>query len=210
MEDGTNLVKANPRKEIHMALPEKELGFKVWNPREMIEIKFCMSEVSKELKGQFTVLDRDLQECKDPPCKTLKGLIAVEAEVNPHKPCDSRISGILNGMIKGELAFAYIEDGTRRGIHAGEFEWHGADAMLKGRMSGVTNAGTHHPPAGTCEPCDRGGHMEGRLDAVVVEGKMLGYRVWAAYAIDFDSGFDVQDTGFQGTIEGVLIAPCRA
>jgi hypothetical protein len=104
----------------------------------------------------------------------------------------------------------YIDDGHLRGYHIGKIEWRAGGSTLIGQLSGVTNAGTHRRPLAECEPCDRRGHMEGRLDAVVVEGDHKGCRVVAAYAIDFDPGTQVQSTHFLGALEGVLLCDCRA
>jgi hypothetical protein len=168
--------------------------------------RICMQAVSKDLRGDFSVERQEEQTCKEPPCVTLKGWLTFKVDVTPHKPCDAVPA--FDGQIKGELVFAYIKDGHGRGYHLGRFEWAGAGSMLMGRMSGVTNAGTHRAPAQPCEPCDRRGHMEGRLDAVVVDGEYQGCRVLATYVIDFDPGSRVQSTAVHGTLEGVSICPC--
>lgn len=172
--------------------------------------RICMGAVSKDLRGSFFVDTQEEQKCRRPPCVTLKAWLKFEVKVTPHHACDSVASRAFDGAISGELVFAYIENGYGRGYHLGRLEWAGSRSKLIGRMSGVTNAGTHRGPAAPCEPCDRRGHMEGRLDAVVVEGEHQGCRVLATYVIDFDAGFEAQDTGVIGTLEGVLICPCEA
>ena len=74
----------------------------------------------------------------------------------------------------------------------------------------MTNAGTHRPPLMQCERCEEPGHMEGCLEAVVIEGQHKGCRLVATYAIRFDAGAAPQNTAFRGTVEGVLICDCRA
>jgi hypothetical protein len=175
----------------------------------LYEERICMKAVSKDLKGQFFVKEQEVQDCRRPPCETLKARLHFEARVTPHHPCDAVASRILDGSIDGELVFAHIENGYGRGFHVGRFTWSGAEATLVGRMSGMTNAGTHRSPAAPCEPCDRRGHMEGRLDAVVVDGKCEGCRVLATYVIDYDTSYRAQNTAIVGTLEGVLIHPCR-
>jgi hypothetical protein len=170
------------------------------------EERICMQAVSKDLRGDFVAAEQEEQRCKKPECVTLKGLVEFNVEVKPHDPCDAVPA--FDGMIKGQLVFAYIDDGQGRGYHLGRFEWTGASNLI-GRMSGVTNAGTHREPAQPCEPCDRLGHMEGRLDAVVVEGEYEGCRVLATYVIDFDANRRVQDIPVYGTLEGVSICPCE-
>jgi hypothetical protein len=177
--------------------------------RPSYEEPICMQQVSKDLAGEFVVEQKEQLECAEPPCVTLKGWLTFRIDVTPHRRCDAVPA--FDGKIQGELVFAYINDGHGRGYHLGKFEWFGSASTLMGRMSGVTNAGTHRAPAtAACEDCDPGGHMEGRLDAVVVEGEHQGCRVLATYVIDFDAGTDVQDTGLRGgTLEGVSICPCE-
>jgi hypothetical protein len=169
----------------------------------------CMKAVSKDLRGQFFVKEQEVQECKRPRCVTLKARLHFELQVRPHRRCDSVAARVLDGSIEGELVFALIENGYGRGYHLGSFRWSGAAATLVGRMSGVTNAGTHRDPVAPCEPCDRRGHMEGRLDAVVVDGEYQRCRVLATYVIDYDTSHEAQDTAIIGTLEGVLICPCE-
>jgi hypothetical protein len=173
------------------------------------EEPICMKRVSKDLMGQFTVVKQEMQECGEPHCMTLKGRMKFKVDLTPHPPCDA--APAFDGTIEGELLFAYIEDGHGRGYHLGKFEWAGSASKLMGRMSGVTNAGTHRAPAtAACENCDPGGHMEGRLDAVVVDGEHQRCRVLATYVMDFDPSSRVQSTGLRGgTLEGVLICPCE-
>ena len=81
--------------------------------------------------------------------------------------------------------------------------------MIRGRMKGITNAGTHRKPLDACEQCDQRGHMEGRLDGKIVRGKLKGCRISASYVINYDPGAAGQDTSVIGTIEGVAICPCK-
>jgi hypothetical protein len=171
--------------------------------------RICMWAVSKDLRGEFADTKWEDQECRRPDCLTHKGQLIFKVEVTPHFPCDSVASRAFDGGIKGELVFTYIANGYGRGYHIGKFEWYGSTSTLIGRMSGMTNLGTHRSPLAPCEQCDRRGHMEGRLDAVVVDGDHKGCCVRATYVIDFDPGFHVQNTAILGTMEGVLICPCE-
>jgi hypothetical protein len=171
--------------------------------------RICMWAVSKDLRGEFHVADQDEQRCKRPGCVTLKAMLEFKVQVASHRACDSVAAQVFDGTIDGKLLFALIENGYGRGYHVGQFDWVGAKSNLVGRMSGMVNAGTHRSPAAQCEPCDRRGHMEGRLDAVVVDGEHKGCRVLATYVIDYDTSHQAQDTGIIGTLEGVLICPCE-
>ena len=167
----------------------------------------CMVPVSKDLSGRFIQKAVDKQECKSPRCSTLKALHAFELKVTSHKQCDKEPDA-LDGALKGKLSFAYIDTGEYRGYHTGKFEWSGSASRLIGRLSGVTNAGTHRDPLMDCEKCEAPGHMEGRLDAVVVRGEHQGCRLLATYMVGFDQSADAADTKAQGTLEGVLICSC--
>jgi hypothetical protein len=169
----------------------------------------CMIRVSKDWKGEFRVADSADEKCLDPHCTTIKGLIKFESKVQRHQPCDAVASGSLDGDIRGLLAFNYIDDGQRRGYHVGKLEWAGGASKLIGQMTGTTNAGTHRSPVVQCERCEEPGHMEGCLEAVVIEGQSEGCRLVATYAIEFDPAVAPQNTGCRGTLEGVLICDCK-
>src|SRR5215210_1479929 len=167
-------------------LLQKEIeGF---DPVEHFREPVCMIRVSKDWKGEFRVADRAEQKCQDPHCTTVKGLIKLESKVQRHRPCDAVGAGSLDGDIAGLLAFSYIDDGQRRGYHVGKVEWAGGGSKLIGKMTGVTNAGTHRAPLMQCERCEEPGHMEGSLEAVVIEGQHKGCRLVATYAFEFDPG----------------------
>jgi hypothetical protein len=188
--------------QLHKEIETLDLG-------QRYKERICMWAVSKDLKGEFAVAEQEEQKCRRPGCMTLKARVRFKVQVTPHGPCDARASRAFDGTIEGELLFAHIDSGEGRGYHLGRFEWAGADSALIGRMSGVTNAGTHRSPAAPCEPCDQRGHMEGRLDAIVVDGKYQRCRVLATYVINYDTSYKAQDTAIIGTLEGVLICPCE-
>jgi hypothetical protein len=171
--------------------------------------RICIWPVSKDLRGELDVADQERQQCSRSDCLTLRGHVKLKAQVHHHAPCDSIMSRPLDGDMEGEIVLAYIDDGELRGCHIGKVAWRAGRSTLIGQLSGVTNAGTHRRSLPDWEPCDRRGHMEGRLDAVVTEGEHEGCRLVAAYGIDFDPGAQVQSTRFLGTLEGVLLCDCR-
>lgn len=184
-------------------------GIKSLDPGRFYKERICMWRVSKDWRGEFRVGDRDRQECQKPGCVTLKAHVRFESKLRGHRPCDSVVSADLDGQIEGEIVFSHIEDGQRRGCHVGRIEWQGQNSRLVGSMSGTTNAGTHRRPLMDCERCEEPGHMEGFMEAVVVEGERKGCRVCATYMIEFDASVGWQDTAFRGAIEGVLICDCQ-
>ncbi len=171
--------------------------------------RICMKPISKNIKGEFDIVDRERQHCDEPDCVTLKVRAKFRNTVRSHAPCDSRAAQALDGTMEGDMVFSYIRGGRRRGCHLGRFEWNGQHSTAIGRMRGMTNVGTHRRPVAHCEECHEPGHMEGCLDAVIVKGKHKGCRVKATYMINFDPATHPQDTHFVGTIEGVLICDCE-
>jgi hypothetical protein len=169
----------------------------------------CMYPVSKDFKGRFEVREQKPHQCSRPDCLTLSAFLTMESEVVAHRPCDSVACMWLDGKLTAELVFKYIQDGEHRGYHVAKAKWGAAGGTLIGKMAGITNAGTHREPLMNCERCDERGHMEGRLDAVVVDGEYKGSRLLASYAIRFDPGLQAQNTAIIGTLEGVLIRPCE-
>jgi len=181
-----------------------------FDPVEHYKEPVCMIGVSKDWKGAFRVAERAEKKCQDPHCLTVAGLIKFESQLQRHQPCDAAAAGSLDGSIAGLLAFNYIDNGQRRGYHIGKLQWAGGGSKLIGKITGVTNAGTHRAPLMQCERCEEPGHMEGCLEAVVIEGQHKGCRLVATYALRFDPGQDPQNTAFNGTLEGVLICDCRS
>ncbi len=182
---------------------------------EQLELKLffkeevCMMPVSKNLNGRIEQIDKDLQKCRQPACETLKAMHAIQLDAKTNRPCDSVAARTLDGLLSGKLLFAFIEEGKNRGYHIAKFDWSGASSKLVGRMSGIANAGTHRPPLMQCVQCYEHGHMEGRLDAVVVDGDHKGCRLLATYAIEFDPSSGSTSTIVTGALEGVLICDCK-
>jgi len=169
--------------------------------------KFCLTPVSKDVKGDLKVRKQARQKCKKPRCATLKARYRLDLELVSHKPCDKVPK--LDGRFRANLAMATQNDGHGRGLHRGRFRWASAFGNVQGRMRGITNAGTHRPPVGDCEPCNISGHMEGQLVGRIVSGRYKGCYIRASYVINYDPGTQAQDTGVWGTIEGVLICRCK-
>lgn len=183
-----------------------------------IETKFvrdeniCLSPVSKDLRGELRLLDRDLEECPDLKCKTLKAEHALELDVVGHKPCDK--PPIWDGRLKAKLVHAFVDgSGNNRGLHAGDFSWEGPGFQIRGTLSGVTNAGTHREPAfDKCQECYAPGYMEGRLCGQVLKSKdpkFVGCQVFAVYRLRFDPSESGGEGGVKGTLEGLTVCQCK-
>ena len=185
------------------------------DPGTILKQDWCLSALSKDLSGTLVLAGGISHQCRKPPCKTLKTTHHVKLNAVGHQPCDSSAAKLLDGQIAiDRLITVFDQDGSHRGFHVGDFVWQGVKGLqVSGRISGVTNVGTHRLPALTdCQKCDAKGVMEGRLCgqiASTTHPELNGCQVIADYRIKFDPG----TTGGQGallaTLEGVIICLCQ-
>lgn len=183
------------------------------DPAAILEKAFCVTAVSKDLKGELKKVNVKEQKCSTPKCKTLRVLHNLKVDVNP-TACDAVAP--LNGTLEiTRLCTAFDTDGHHRGVHAGDFTWSGSGGLkLSGRMSGVTNEGSHRLPIKACQKCNDLGIMEGKLCGQVTDGgqtpKLKGCQVIAAYRIKFDPSVSGGEGAVVGTLEGVMVCMCSA
>jgi hypothetical protein len=184
------------------------------DPATILAQSMCLSPISKNLiRGSLKVTQSNVHQCKVPACTTLKTVHAVHLPVSVNAPCDSNLSKALDGAIDIKiLVTAFDQDGNHRGFHAGDFVWTGAGVTVTGRISGLTNEGTHRKPVfADCQPCDAKGVMEGRLCGQVTTTQVAalkGCQVEAAYRLRFDQGAGGGTGAINGTLEGVIICQC--
>lgn len=182
--------------------------------RELWERRVCLEPVSKNLRGELRLLDGERQECEEPRCLTLKTDHLLKLEVHSHEPCDSELGRLLDGVLVVRRLVHALADGTGlgRGLHTGEFQWAGAGVRVAGRLSGMTNVGTHRqPPFDPCQECRAPGYMEGRLCGRIEraeDGRLVGCQVTAAYRLLFEASEGFQDSGVRGTLEGLVVCSC--
>ena len=183
-------------------------------PSELLRERICLHDVSKDVRGELDQNVEEHEKCGVPECRTLKTVHRLKVEVRGHD-CDSGLGKLLDGtLVVDRLVTAFEEDGHHRGIHAGDFQWESKGAVIRGRMSGVTNAGTHRAPVFEpgCERCDERGVLTGRLCGEVVEahvGELRECKVVAIYKIRFDPSEGGGSGAVYGTLEGMVICPCR-
>lgn len=195
------------------------------DPVELWEREVCLDEVSKDVEGELGPRREEKQECQEPRCETLKTAERLLLQVTTHDPCDSDLSAtLLDGRFRaspplGGLVSAFVDGSDeQRGLHAARFEWVGIDAsgqrqaLVRGRMAGITNAGTHRAdPFDDCQECYAPGFMEGRLCGRFVrarEERLVGCWVTAVYKFRFEPVSDADVRDVQGTIEGLIVCPC--
>lgn len=181
----------------------------------ILEDSFCLSALSKNLQGELRKRRAEPHKCIRPRCVTLRALQQLKVTVTSNPVCDGPLGPRFDDtLLVEELATVFMEgDGNLRGVHAGEFTWFGDGVTAQGRISGITNAGTHREPIfAPCQPCDTRGFMEGRLCGSVVETERPELErclVVGTYRFRFDSSHDAGSTSIRGTLEAGLVCPCR-
>jgi hypothetical protein len=184
------------------------------DPAAILDKAFCVSALSKDLKGELRRSSSKEQKCQEPRCKTLRTVHALKVEVSA-TACDSPPARPLNGTLSVKLITAFDTDGNHRGLHSGDFSWTGVGGLkITGRMSGVTNEGSHRVPIKACQKCNDIGIMEGRLCGQLVDAgkspKLKGCQIIAAYRIKFDPSATGGEGAVVGTLEGVIVCFCTA
>lgn len=183
-------------------------------PEELARAVLCLDDLSKDVKGELTIIDIDDRVCDKLGCKTLVVEHLLRAEVFSHR-CDSELGTLFDGtLVVRDLTTMFADgSGMRRGMHTARFQLRTAIGIVQGRMSGMTNEGTHREPAFKgCQECGEVGVMEGQLCGRVVRAKdpaMRGVQVMAAYRFAFEPSDKGGDGGLAGTIEGVVVRNCE-
>ncbi|GAA3643878.1 hypothetical protein [Microlunatus ginsengisoli] len=182
-------------------------------PEELARGVLCLDELSKDVKGELTIIDLDDHSCKKLDCRTRVVEHLLRAEVTSHR-CDSELGKLFDGqLIIRDLTTVFAGgSGLRRGIHAARFQLRTAIGIVSGRMSGMTNEGTHREPAFKgCQECGDVGVMEGQMCGRVSRAKdpaMRGLQLTAAYRFAFEPDEKGGNGGLAGTIEGVVVRTC--
>jgi hypothetical protein len=189
------------------------------NPAEVYEKNVCLHAISKDVKGDLRLLERKDDECERDRCRTLKTIHLLYLNVGssgPEQGCDSEVAAGLNrSFYVRDLTHAFTDgDPNGRGFHAGNFTWTGTSIAATGRVSGITNAGTHRKdPFEPCQHCHAPGWMEGRFCGVInraVDRHLVGCQVIGTYRLRleppaFEPGGDVI-----GTLEGLIVCACAS
>lgn len=174
----------------------------------------CLNALSKDWRGELNLEEREEHACNKPECKTFKTIHRLKVGVQPHPPCDSSLAKYFDGTLVVERLYTvFDQNGNQRGFHAGDFEWFGQGVRVAGRISGMTNVGTHREPVfEPCERCHHPGIMEGRLCGSVVETDVSELRenqVIGIYRILFDPSEGGGSGSVRATFEGVIVSPCH-
>lgn len=185
-------------------------------PDVLLSQTYCIAEVSKNLDGQMVVLNATQRSCRRPGCEPLTLVQELRLSLKTHT-CDSALGLVLDGSV-GVRDLTTVFTGPKehlRGVHAGRFSWApSGGGRIVGTIQGITNAGIIRPPAfGQCETCDQGGVLTGHLFGTgnnVPSIPVPDFHVEAVYRLAWDPSATPRSTApVIGTIEGVLILPCR-
>lgn len=182
-------------------------------PTGLTQAVLCLDELSKDLEGDLVLVDANRHECRELDCVTLTAEHLLRVRVVSHR-CDSKVGSLLDGkLVSRDLTTVFAGgSGLRRGLHTGTFVWRSAVGEVQGRMSGMTNEGTHRKPAFEgCQECGEVGVMEGRLCGRLVRASdptLVGAQVTAAYRFVVEPGDEGGEGGLRGTIEGLVVRSC--
>lgn len=183
-------------------------------PADLARAVLCLDELSKDVKGELIIVDADRDVCRQLDCVTLTSEHVIRAEVESHA-CDSEIGKLFDGRFSVRDLTTVFAHGTgmARGLHTGTFVWRTSVGVVQGRLSGMTNEGTHREPAFKgCQECGERGVMEGRLCGRLVrtnDPKLAGAQVTAAYRFAFDPTEKGGEGALRGTIEGLVVRSCE-
>jgi len=176
----------------------------------------CLATLSKNIEGQALVVEANSRQCQNPPCESLTLVQHLRLKLVTHA-CDSPQGLLLEGSIViRDLTTVFA--GARphlRGVHAGRFYWTpSGGGRIVGSIEGVTNAGLLRSPAlPDAQVCDRPGVLTGHLSGTgrnVPQVPIPEFSIEAVYRIDWAPDATARSTtAMTGTLEGVLILPCR-
>jgi hypothetical protein len=185
------------------------------DPRLMLEQQMCVAPVSKVLKGRISDAEPERRECEDPRCLSLVTRQTLELGLEPFECDDPDVSRpLLNGVIRVvDLVHVFDRSGDGRAFHSGDFRWESGRTLIFGRLSGITNAGTHHEPVMDCQRCNDPGFLQGQLCGSIARAEdqtLRGAQIFANYALRVDrvAGDGIPEQEVRGTIEGVLVRGC--
>jgi hypothetical protein len=175
--------------------------------------KVCVTPTSKNMKGKLVLFEKREEKCEKPECVTFKTRHSISLKLTSHQPCESKVGKLLNNAtIGGSLITVFHRDGQGRGFHTANISSSGTNIKGIGRISGMTNVGTHRKPVfDDCQPCDARGVMEGRICIKIGSNdpELKGCQLFGTYRIRFDPAPTGISSALEGVLEGVIICPCK-
>lgn len=188
--------------------------------------------ILQERRGELRlVLDGPIEFCSgltSRECNSYKTIHQLNLDIITNEPDNSRcnIGNQLAGgrRLDGRLyvcdlihAFSSGGDPTSRGFHGGNFTWVDATTgiVAEGKLSGITNGGTHRlplpPPEGCEQPCQEcwaPGFMDGRFCGTIrrshADPSLLGCQIVGMYKLRFEGTLKDDRNPVTGVLEGVV------
>jgi hypothetical protein len=171
----------------------------------------CVSPISKNMDGGLDLVESEPEKCEKLECETLEAVHRFKFEIGGHD-CDGEIGRLLDGALYGTMSHKFTKgDGTLRGVHEGIWRLRTGALVASGRLSGVTNAGTHREPVfDACQKCEDPGVMEGMMIGKVLRGtsRLVGCEIRCAYRIRYEADEKGGSGDARGTLEGGLVCFC--
>jgi hypothetical protein len=179
----------------------------------LAERVLCLDALSKDADGDLVPSSAEREPCRQLDCVTLVTTHSLRLELRRHD-CDSDLGAALDGVLLVRCLTTVFTNAEPegRGVHAGGFVWRGSSVRIVGRITGMTNVGTHRGPVfEPVQQCDSRGFMEGRFCGQVraAEPRLNGSEVTGAYRLRFDPTQAGGSGPVQGTIEGALLRTCE-
>jgi hypothetical protein len=186
-------------------------------PTEIQDGTYDLRNVSKDVAGRVVMVATTPKQCSALNTDSLTTIQRLTAGITASQQgCDEDPTRLLDGRLETRN-LTTVHNGTTqrdRGIHAAGIVWRlNGGGILRGSMTGTTNAGTDRPlpfnPG--FESCLRDGLLIGFLEATgnnIPDSPLPAFTVQATYRMYWDRVSGQSDAQMIGTIEGVLIRPC--
>jgi hypothetical protein len=198
------------------------------SPSYILGQPMCLEPFSKNAeRGELRlVLDGPPEFCGERrECYSYKTIHQLSLDISPNEQDNQycNIGDRLNGWLyvcNLVHAFSSIQP-TTRGFHGGNFTWIDTTngVLGEGRLSGITNAGTHRlplpPPDGceqSCQKCYAPGFMDGRFCGTIrrssADPSLLGCQIVGMYKLRFEGTLKHDRNTVNGVLEGVVVFEC--
>lgn len=174
-----------------------------------------VTSFSRAVEGKLHLLDWWDKKCDNPFygfCDVEKMRHKVKIILMLEDPCDKSIWHKQQGILEStELFSIFLDNEKGRGCHSGEAVIHLKDGtMIKGVMSGMTNANAHRKEGMSAgKPCQVFPYLDGRFVGKVVKGHhVIGTRVIFDYYLSLNGDKPFNESSVKGRIDGVIEEMC--
>jgi hypothetical protein len=198
------------------------------DPSYILDQPMCLEPFSKNAEeGELRlVFDGPHEYCSERECYSYKTIHQLNLDININKPdiseCNLGGDRLDGWLYVCDLVHAFSSTWPNsRAFHGGNFTWVDTTngIVAEGKLSGITNAGTHRlplpPPEGcdqSCQECWAPGFMDGRFCGTIRRSKtdpsLLGCQIVGMYKLRFEGLLNEPRNRVTGVLEGVVIFEC--